>query len=467
MRCSLHRLRIGTLLIVAVVSQGCSKSEQRDPREIMDEVVRLPTERKVMLLALDGLCSQIMDPLLEAGELPHLARLIDNGASGPLTTTKPCFSPIIWTSIATGKGAAKHGIKGFWHAAPKGVAGRSAAEQAQIDHLRGLGYLGAGSDEGHDVMYAQHERRAKAVWTILSEQGLTCDILGWWVTYPTETINGRMISDRYLYNRFALKAESDTQLVYDRTEEQVYPPEFESRIRPLVKRVDDVTAAEMQQFIRGQVALSQQMKLHAVEDELRVVYAKDESLVNMAKMMLAEGMPDLFTLYIQGTDVTSHYFWKHRFPDQWKARYPAEAVPAAEQRRYGHTIEEYYKLQDRHVGELLEFVDESVTVIVCSDHGFVLGKRPASVAGPAETVSAVHGPFAPPGLFIISGSGVKKGVKLTDAHVHDIAPTVLTLLGLPVGADMDGKVLTQALDPQAFPSGLEARYVRTYEATGN
>ena len=47
---------------------------------------------------------ECLEPLLEAGELPNLARLMADGASGPLRSLEPRRkSPVIWTTIATGR----------------------------------------------------------------------------------------------------------------------------------------------------------------------------------------------------------------------------------------------------------------------------------------------------------------------------------------------------------------------------
>jgi len=45
----------------------------------------------------------------------------------------------------------------------------------------------------------------------------------------------------------------------------------------------------------------------------------------------------------------------------------------------------------------------------------------------------------------MSGRGVRKGALVKDARIVDITPTVLYLLGLPLSADLDGRVLTEAL----------------------
>lgn len=45
------------------------------------------------------------------------------------------------------------------------------------------------------------------------------------------------------------------------------------------------------------------------------------------------------------------------------------------------------------------------------------------------------------GIFIAKGMDIKKGTKLYDAKIIDIAPTILYLMGLPIPEDFDGKVL--------------------------
>jgi arylsulfatase A-like enzyme len=49
------------------------------------------------------------------------------------------------------------------------------------------------------------------------------------------------------------------------------------------------------------------------------------------------------------------------------------------------------------------------------------------------------------GLLMMSGMNVKNGEMVQDAHIMDLAPTVLYLMGLPVPKDLDGKVLENIL----------------------
>ena len=57
----------------------------------------------VVLFGVDGADWQIVDPLIEAGELPNLARLKSEGVYGDFESIEPMLSPMLWTSIATGK----------------------------------------------------------------------------------------------------------------------------------------------------------------------------------------------------------------------------------------------------------------------------------------------------------------------------------------------------------------------------
>jgi predicted AlkP superfamily phosphohydrolase/phosphomutase len=50
------------------------------------------------------------------------------------------------------------------------------------------------------------------------------------------------------------------------------------------------------------------------------------------------------------------------------------------------------------------------------------------------------------GIFVASGAGIKNGGEFSGASLIDLAPTILHLMGLPVPTDMDGRVLTEALE---------------------
>lgn len=54
------------------------------------------------------------------------------------------------------------------------------------------------------------------------------------------------------------------------------------------------------------------------------------------------------------------------------------------------------------------------------------------------------------GVIIMSGKHIKKGKEIKGATIFDITPTILALLGIPIGKDMDGKVLVDAIKEDCF-----------------
>ena len=68
---------------------------------------------RAFVLGLDGVPWYLIERWTDAGELPHFARLIEEGAAGTLRSTTPATTPLAWPSIATGVWPDKHGIYGF------------------------------------------------------------------------------------------------------------------------------------------------------------------------------------------------------------------------------------------------------------------------------------------------------------------------------------------------------------------
>lgn len=121
---------------------------------------------RVLILGIDGLEWDILDRYFEQGRLPALKKLVKEGASGRLKTVSAA-SPEIWTSVATGRLPAVHGIHGY--------------------------------TDTSDI------RKVKAFWNILSEYGKRVILMNWWCTYPAEEIDGVNISSNALRGNFGRK----------------------------------------------------------------------------------------------------------------------------------------------------------------------------------------------------------------------------------------------------------------------
>lgn len=122
---------------------------------------------KVLLLGLDGATFDYMDPWLEAGKLPNLARLIDRGSRGVLRSTYLPTTATAWPTMITGKNAGKHGLFEFRYQA------RDSYELLPSQQL------GIGGDPLH--LY-------------LSRRGLRVGMVNVPMTYPPRDVNGVMIS---------------------------------------------------------------------------------------------------------------------------------------------------------------------------------------------------------------------------------------------------------------------------------
>ena len=65
------------------------------------------------VIGLDSATFDVVDPLVEGGHLPHLARLLERGASGVLRSTTHPLTPHAWSTMVTGVNAGRHGIWDF------------------------------------------------------------------------------------------------------------------------------------------------------------------------------------------------------------------------------------------------------------------------------------------------------------------------------------------------------------------
>lgn len=96
------RRLLGLALAAALTLLGCrgSGAEEKPPR--------------LVLIGLDGASWKLLDPMVQAGELPHLEALIDRGVAADLAAVEPVWSPPVWTSIATGRSPKAHGVDFFY-----------------------------------------------------------------------------------------------------------------------------------------------------------------------------------------------------------------------------------------------------------------------------------------------------------------------------------------------------------------
>jgi predicted AlkP superfamily phosphohydrolase/phosphomutase len=80
---------------------------------------------ELLVIGLDAATFEVMDPLIEAGRLPNLARLMRDGAGGALRSTVPPLSAPAWTTFLTGLNPGHHGVYDFREFQPQSYQTRA------------------------------------------------------------------------------------------------------------------------------------------------------------------------------------------------------------------------------------------------------------------------------------------------------------------------------------------------------
>ena len=384
----------------------------------------------VVLVAVDGFEWDVVIPLLKAGQLPNLARLMERGRYGELLTLEPTWSPVIWTTVATGKPPQAHGIHHFVRREPGG--GRS--------------------------LYTSRDRRTKALWNIVSDDERTVNVIGWWMTWPVEPIVGVLVAQTNTTAQLDTKGGRNVWkgTLRDGVPEQVYPAAREAEMLAVLGRVE-TDLPRLTRRIFGEFPHPLSVLGGRLWNNCRWAFRADAVYLEIALALAGEEPPaDLTMLYFGGPDVVGHRFWRYRQPGLYRDPPAREEVE-----NFGRVIDDYYVYVDRALGRLVAAHGPEATFLVVSDHGMRPVNRESRFDAdrpPADVNSAEH-QDAPPGVLIAAGPAIERGRPFPLAelarqdleplgNVFDLAPTVLAMLRIPLGEDLEGRVLEELFRPE-------------------
>jgi len=361
--------------------------------------------QKVLLIGWDSADWKIINPLLEAGLMPALDRLINEGVMGNIGTLVPAISPILWNSIATGKLAPKHGILGFVEPRPDGSGIRPVSSTS---------------------------RKCKAIWNILSQAGFRSHVVGWFASHPAEPINGACIS-----NQFYLPPIGQMEK-WPIIPQSVHPEALAQKLAQFRVHPLEISGAHLQPLIPRGAAIDQTAKPEQRRlDALRKHLAECASVHAIGTWLMENEPWDFMAVYYNALDIIGHYFMAFHPPRM-------EEVGQQEFEIYKDVVTGAYRFHDMMLDRLLQLAGPQTTVILLSDHGFLSDHlRPRLGTSAFDDPAAWHRSH---GVFCMKGPGVLADERIYGASLLDVVPTILTVFGLPVGEDMDGKALIQSFE---------------------
>lgn len=362
--------------------------------------------KRVLLIGWDAADWKLINKYMAEGSMPYMKQFLERGSRGNLATLQPVLSPMLWNSIGTGKRSYKHGIHGFTEPMPDGKGIRPSSSTT---------------------------RKCKALWNICTQEGMTSNVVSWFVGHPAEPINGVCVSEMFRSVPIDKKDPQSTELP-ELPPQSVHPESMRDELAELRLHPGELTEEEILTFIPNAAKIDQS------KDRRLQTFAKLFSEMinthNAATHLMENTDWDFMGVYVDAIDHCGHGFMEYHPPRM-------EHVSEADFEIYQDIIAGVYKFHDLMLGRMMALAGEDTTIVLCSDHGYH-----SDHLRPKETPKEPAGPAVwhrDQGVIAMAGPGIKQGETIVGANLLDIAPTILNLLGLPAAKDMDGKTLTQAI----------------------
>ncbi len=259
-----------------------------------------------MIIGLDGATFDVIKPMVQAGRLPTIAKLMAEGSWGELRSTIIPITPPAWASFMTGKNPGKHGLFGFYDSS-------DGSYQSQVVTGRAI--------------------RAKKIWDYCNKERI--GLIDIPMTYPPEKINGYMIS--------GWPVPSDESIFTS-------PPELHTEI---ISRIGEYMIDK---------TFMNRAKGNPIE-ALGYLYKYTDMRKNASLYLLKNKGPlDLFVAVFRGTDFIQHEGFK--FHDATFCKTNPEIS-----KKFKDIIFQYYERIDSIIAELIKAMGEDAITIIMSDHG--------------------------------------------------------------------------------------------------
>lgn len=367
------------------------------------------TGLKVVLVGLDGADWRVIRPMMEKGELPTFTRLVREGAGGGLEALHDSNSAVIWASMYTGETPERHGVLDFYRIQIPGMASRGIFPVHRT-YFKELSDLVSPLGLTRQIPVDRFSMDGAPLWEVADRAGMSIGVVdGYFYSFPAlRPSNPESFFLTYGLDEFARRPSGRFELF-------AQPKRLFRQVRPLLEGGD--------------------------------FYWQSAVLLDL----LGKGpQPRFVNFYTHEPDSAQHFYWKWFQPDHYFG------VTEGGLEENGNRIPKVHRDFDRFLDRLLAEVGPETVVLIASDHG--------------HSPTIVHSLYTqhrhgPPGILLMRGGPVRRGLTLQGADVYDLYPTVLYLLGLPVPQDQSGKVLLEAIDP-GFVRLHPVRTVPTFRGFG-
>jgi hypothetical protein len=424
-------LLLAPLVLFAAVPLFGRRLPERSPLAAPQAIPRTAT-RSLLVVGLEGVSWELLSRAASDGTLPVFARLLEEGAGGPLGTLKPHERAALWTTAATGKLPRKHGV----------VAGELVrtllGDLRLLPRLPGLAPV---RPPFASVAPDLPERRSLAFWEILAARRHEASVLGWPAAAPPRP-------GLVLWATEAFFAGGEP-------EGEALPAETAARARLLLLGAGNLDRPLARSLEPAGLPEEERRRAGAAAGA-----ARDLGILGAALAAVPTGPGSVSALVLSGLAGPARAFGPAAEP----ARYLGPPLPAGEEAE--KALLAYYRFLDDTLGDLLEREGRERTICVFAPSGW---GPPPPLAGLLDLLLGRRPEAAPDagddGFLVLWGSGIRAGVRLTSAEVVDLAPTLLVLAGEPIARDMDGRVLAEAFDDR-FAEGTSIPVVTTFEPEG-
>ncbi len=358
---------------------------------------------RTLLVLWDAAEWNLIEPMLEAGELPNLEAIIAGGLLGWLPVPTPLDPAALATSLSTGLPPDVHGVL----ASPGSACHRRAPDLAERFAAAGRPSISVGWPGTRGAVATPH---------------LFC------VSDAFDADPPSRVNDPWPLPSGAVLPES---LADEITEIRLHPAEFAlSDLAPLIATIESLDVAN-------------EPRVSRVARHLAASFSRQSAATYLMENH-PWGFAQVFFPGIEGISRDCLEFQPPRLPHVSEQDYLG----------YQRAVTETYRLHDQMLGKLIALAGPDATVLVCSTRGVESGEsRPSPLPGEHIETAAF---FRPAGWCVLRSPGLREDDLLHGLGLHDLAPTLLWLAGLARPPGLPGRPLLQAaMEPDDLVAPVE------------